>query len=183
MLIGIDVDGNICHIHQPWLDRYNLKYNQHMSVSDITRWEMHELVVPECGKKIYDLLQGPTLYDDAPEIPGAWMGVQELRAAGHEILFVTAGHEPAKVKWLVEHGFSQAEFANDVIVCHPKKVIQLDLLIDDYPENLRHQLPWKRILFDRPWNQEETTMRRAHSWADIVQMVAEEVTKGARRNL
>lgn len=170
MKILVDVDGVLADIHTVWLGKYNADYRDRLALRDITRWEMHELVKPECGMKIYDYLSDEDFYRRAFVIPGALAGVDALRQLG-DVLFLTAGFFMHKVKWLADNGFICGDwrFSKDVIICQDKSNVRGDILIDDYPGNLQG---FHGILFDQPWNR-NAAAARAVGWADVVRMVRE----------
>ncbi len=157
----------------PWLDRYNRAYDDHLQKADIVKWEISEIVKPECGMKIMDFLKDPSFYDDCPPVPGALAGVRALREMGDEVIFLSAGIYPTKVRWMYEHGFllpcRSWESARDVILAFPKEMVQADAMIDDYECNLAgRRFP---ILFDQPWNQEATGVIRCKGWQEVVDTV------------
>jgi 5'(3')-deoxyribonucleotidase len=169
MRILVDVDGVLADIHTPWLGMYNADWHDHLRLCDITRWEMHELVKPECGKKIYDYLARPDFYRRASVIPCALEGVKELRRFG-EVVFVTSGFFETKLEWLSRNGFIGADwrFSKDVVMCQDKSMVIGDVLVDDRPVNLKG---FTGILFDQPWNRSELVYLRAYSWGNVLEIV------------
>jgi 5'(3')-deoxyribonucleotidase len=165
MKLLIDIDGVLADIHTPWLGAYNADYDDHLTLADITKWEMHEIVKPECGMKIYKYLENPQLYKRTLQIPGAFDGVNELRRLG-DVVFVTAGFFVEKIEWLFENSFIAGDwrFSKDVIMCQDKSMIQGDWLIDDCPANIRGR---QGLLFDQPWNRSVIAFR-AIGWRDVV---------------
>lgn len=175
MRILVDVDGVIADIHAVWLKMYNADYDDRMTLSDITKWGMHELVKPECGKKIYDYLKHPEFYLQVPAIENALWGVLKLRE-DNEVIFATSGFYSTKVEWLALNGFLNGEHqvgsewwrtATDVVIASNKSIIRADCLIDDYPENLRN-FSGARLLFDRPWNKGFSDFGRVMNWEDLI---------------
>lgn len=173
MKIIIDVDGTICDTHSPWLGRYNADYNDRLRKIDIVKWEVHELVKPECGMKIYDYLSDMNIYRKALPIEGALVAVRKLRGMGHEVAFGTSGVFTTKIDWLFDNGFSidtDRRWPKDIIIASDKSwLCSADVIIDDYPKNLadfKHG-----ILFDQPWNRECHDYDRAGSWNEVVQLI------------
>jgi 5'(3')-deoxyribonucleotidase len=173
MIVLVDVDGTVADIHVPWLGMYNADYHDRLTLAHITKWEMHELVKPECGRKIYKYLEDPKLYEKAPVIEGALSGVKQLRANGHKVVFVTAGVYESKVLWLARNGFLLLENwrnATDVVIASDKSLIMGDALIDDYPVNLTNSPAFLKFLFGRPWN--KNSIYRHVTWKDILEIEA-----------
>ena len=168
MIIGVDVDGVLADLHPEWLRRYNVEFDDGLVPEDITHWDFHDIVKPECGKRIYEYLTMPDLYDKVLPVPGAMNGVQTLRRAGHRPVFVTScvkGMTDAKWDWL-EH-WNLLDSASDLVVAHDKSLINLPVLIDD----ALHNVNWARgdILFDAPWNRSERAYpRRVRGWSEVL---------------
>lgn len=174
MIIACDVDGVIADLHVEWLRRYNADHGDRLTPADIHTWEIHRFVRPECGKRIYDYLHAPDLYDHVPSIHGAAGGVEYLRRLGHRVVFVTSnvrGMTDQKWEWLARNGFLPAgPQAPDLVCATDKSFFAVDAMIEDYHENLRTSRAATRILLTRPWNAgEQGPWYRANSWPDIVQ--------------
>lgn len=155
MKILIDCDDVIWDLITPWLEKYNHTYNDTLTVSQITDWDITKFVKPECGRKIYNLLDN-YIYDSVIEIPHAKETIDWLRTKGHNIFFVTSGFHFRKAAFLVKHGFSLAKhtlYADDIIFCRDKSMINGDAIIDDRMKNLTgHRI---KLLYQRPWNKSE----------------------------
>ena len=170
MKILVDLDGVLADIHTPWIGMYNAEYHDNLRLRDITKWDMHKIVKPECGKKIYNYLDNIDLYPRTFPIPGSQNGVKKLQELG-TVIFVTSGFFVAKVKWLSDHGYLLDEnwkFSKEVVVCSRKDLIKGDIIIDDCQDNLARFS--NRILFDQPWNR-MSKYPRAHNWEEVIEMV------------
>ena len=172
LTILCDVDGVVADLCTTWLGRYNADYDDHLSPNDITAWNTHDFVKRSCGMKIYDYLWDESLYDNVQEIPGAFDGIKMLRAAGHRVVFVTSGIQPAKVRWLHERGFLTAQTwqqERDIVIAHDKSLIKGDVLIDDGPHNFQG-FNGIKVLFNQPWNHEPYRAVRVRNWKHIVKL-------------
>lgn len=170
MNILVDIDGVVADTHAALLTLYNKDYDDDLRVEDITSWEMHHFVWPECGRKIYSYASHPDLYKMTMPMRGALQSVSLFRSWGHRVVFVTAGMFPMKIQWLYENGFLSGidwEYDPDIVVAADKGLVHGEILIDDRPENLLIG----DILFDRPWNQESMRNFRAYSWLDVVEAI------------
>lgn len=183
MIILVDVDGVVADLHVAWLARYNKDYNDNLQSSQINKWAIHEFVKPECGRKIYEYLLDPTLYDDVPPMPGAEYNIKKLRKLGHKIVYVSSGFFPAKVKWLAEKGFAidfpyndgRWDTLADVVLTGNKSLVKGDIIIDDYPKNLNGDR-LAVLMYDSPWNWNAGQYRRVYSWENIYQVIRDEYT-------
>lgn len=161
-------------MHPEWVRMYNADYNDNLKSSDVVTWGTHEYVKPECGKKIYDYLWRPELYDHVEPIIGGLGAVLWLRKHGHRCIFATSGLQPAKIKWLYNHKFLTSEIWQsdpDVLICNDKSILRKvgDILIDDRDKNVEEF--GNAILFDQPWNHNFSWDKRACTWEEVLQFI------------
>lgn len=194
--ILLDMDGIVVNLLDDWLYHYNREYDDNVTREDITSWDVHKYVKPECGKNIYRILARPGLFDHLPAIDGAIDAVTELADMGHDIRFATAPPSPdscrGKVEWIrrnfshLDYGMSRVFFLHDKHWLAPS----VDVLVDDKPQTIlewseyaNNGEPSPRILtIVHPYNREEA--EQAHfaaldyqngdaAWASIVAYVKE----------
>lgn len=170
MNILVDVDSTTLNLMPEWLRLYNYDYSDALTPDMITEWDMTKFVNGICGKKIYEYLANPFLYDYVQPIDGAVEGVKYIRSRGHRVIFVSAGvYASGKYDCLVRHGFEPGKYAEDFIVAYDKSIICGDVLIDDKPENVVSFSGRVALLFDQPWNRSFQWENRVLSWDDIFQ--------------
>ena len=78
-ILALDIDSVLADLMPVWVERYNIDYNDNLTVKKIKDWDMSRFVKPECGKKIFDYLNDPNLYDYVNPIENAWEGVNALK--------------------------------------------------------------------------------------------------------
>jgi len=164
-LILVDVDYVTVDLHTEWYGRYNRDWEDNLQIEAVTRWALHEFVKPECGKKIYEYLLEPDLYDNVQITPGAKIALLELRSKGHRCVFVTSGIHRGKYTLLHRHGMVTDE--SDFIVAKDKSLIKGDYIVDDYEQNIINSESIG-ILFDAPHNRHFEYPFRAKSWEEVV---------------
>jgi 5'(3')-deoxyribonucleotidase len=163
--IILDIDDVVIDLLPRWLDMYNKEYDDCLQVQDVTDWDLTKFVVEKCGKKIYDYLKDPGLYDDIPQVDGAVAGIVVLRNMGHEIVFATATDHPGKMAWIKER-FPDIP----ILVAPDKRWVEGDLIVDDKPDTVAN-FPGIGILFDRTHNQDFEWYPRAFSWIEVLTRV------------
>jgi 5'(3')-deoxyribonucleotidase len=181
--IGIDVDDVVADLMGAWLARYNVTANTSFTVDDLTQWEIWQDL--GCSEHELFAMLTPDLYQSVKPMPGALDAINELRAMGHTILYITScGTKElydAKWKWLVEHGFivgatptftvavgSWTTYRNKQQACEHYKV---DLLVDDHVDNVE-SVSCTAYLMSRPHNRRRITPRkRVKSLQEVVAMV------------
>lgn len=181
MTFAVDVDGVAADLLPRWIELYNQGYDDDLTCAEITAWETHKFVKPECGIRIYHYLDRSDLYDGVLPIEGALDGVRELRDMGR-VVFVTSctgsAMAKAKIDWMFRHGFLDEPKKlgmADVVITSDKSLVRADLMIDDYGKNL-FDFGGMGILYDAPYNQHVKGFPRAEGWEDVL-VVAEALVK------
>ena len=146
LTVGLDVDEVLIQLHQPWLDWGNREFGTQYRY--FTHWAAPETY---WGSRAWDFLT-PALYE-GPSLqpyPHALLGVDTLRAQGHDIRYVTACsfNKP----WLQRYGFLRGD--DEYVPLRDKSQAPVDLLVDDGIHNVRDFQGWS-ILVTRPHNMPE----------------------------
>jgi 5'-nucleotidase len=171
MRVGLDVDEVLLRLHELWISLYNEDYDDSLTVDDIVHWDIHEIVKPECGIKIFNYLQ-PWMYekDLIQPYPLARMAVGQIRQHGHSIAFVTScgpNNEMAESKeaYLRRHGFMKR--GDLFIPGSDKSNAPVDVLVDDHIKNVE-TFNGPAVLVNRPHNiRFETQRLRVDSLAEF----------------
>lgn len=174
-----DIDEVVNNLVEKILVKYNEKYNDNLTLKDITGWDVGEFIKPEC-KNIFkefrtdDFLSSLDVQPKAKEVIGKLM-------ARFNFYFVTStypDHVKAKDEWL-KRNFPKYD-SSQLIVCRDKHLVHGDILIDDCVGNfiLEHtkDSPVKyNFIFDKPWNQavkeDNTKTFRVHGWDEIYELI------------
>lgn len=153
MIIGIDMDDTLYGFVPMVLDKYNSEYKDNVKKEDITSWNIHQFLKPEC-KNVFslvndELFESITIEEDAKEF------VERLFVKKHEVYFVTAGH-PKTIQArdrLLKRNFKKFNSEN-LIMCRQKNLLHLDILIDDCADYFSKDLFYKYDCFLKvqPWN-------------------------------
>jgi 5'(3')-deoxyribonucleotidase len=167
--IGIDMDQVIADIMSEWLRRYNNDYNDNLSPKDITEWNFHNIVKPECGKKIYTYLDDPDLFRNLPVIDESQDAVYEL-SKNYEIFIITAPFNPnnilPKYDWLKKNFNFISE--KNYVFTRNKSIANTNWLIDDNPDNFIGY-SGEPLLYNAPHNKSyQGDILRFDNWQEIV---------------
>jgi 5'(3')-deoxyribonucleotidase len=133
-----DLDGITANLHTPWFALYNKDWSDHLTVENLTTFEIDQIVKKDCGRDIYKYLT-PELYESLRPIVGAAEAIRHLRRKKHNVKACTAAaSDPdtaaAKLKWIKKTiGVGRRE----VFVCHDKDWIPAHVFIEDSPDNLK----------------------------------------------
>jgi 5'(3')-deoxyribonucleotidase len=165
-ILAVDVDGVIAANHVEWLRRYNKDYNDTMTKDDWTTWDIHMLVKPVCGIKIYEYLKDPTLYENIKPIPDALETIKKLSKKYRIIYVTTTPIEVSGVKynWLKKYNFITR--IQDYVECSDKSLIRAEYLIDDNIDNVR-TFGGVGYIFTQPWNVNWYWPFRINNWQEV----------------
>lgn len=175
-IVFVDVDDVVADLVPYWISLYNDDYEDDLLVDEITDWDLTKFVKTECGKKIYNYLDSPMLYDSVKPVDGAKEGVVALRTLGVRVVYATmvsvinACQLTGKYEWLVRHGFLDEDRHEDLVGIGDKGLLHGLVLIDDRVKNLSG-FQGVGVLMNRPWNRKDNYSRRADSWPDVVESV------------
>lgn len=195
MKIGIDIDNVITDTVNGVLDYINERLPVELTINDIEEYWM-EAALPEQYQWIVAAAFNDSLmWKNVKMIEGAAQYIGELYNDGHKIYFVTAttpNNFKKKIGFLERSlpFFPQGYVCQHSISIQEKQLLRLDVLIDDYLDNLIGEKEYLGILFDYPWNRNTTSkalselygIARVYNWAmayETINKLKREKAEGA----
>ena len=143
MRILIDMDEIAADLLAEWLKRYNAQWEDNLLRANVTDWDIHKFVRPECGKKVYGILHEPDLFADLDPFPGVVEAVTSFVESGYDVRFCTAAPSQSsmtpKANWVKRH-FGHLDFGMSNIITMADKVWlapSVDVLVDDKPRTVK----------------------------------------------
>lgn len=154
---------------QEILPLYNNKYADTLQEEFIYQYDLSPIVSASC-KSVFAEFADYNLIMSAEVADGAIDALTYL-SKYHDIYFVTAGHPytaAARDDWLSMHfGFYRS---SHLIICREKQLLNVDVLIDDYENNLIGGM-YEKLLMNKPWNQHVATelfgIKRIFGWNEV----------------
>lgn len=128
------------------------------SRSQLTETDLIQSLGLEHRQEEFDAVASePGFCESLPILEGAQDFVESLRSFTSEIIVVTSPYSAAKLwtferlRWLEKHF---AITKHDVIFAKRKELIRGDILIDDFPKNVKPfaERGGHALLIDQPWN-------------------------------
>jgi len=172
MKIGIDLDNVLNNLTREWINTYNLNEGSNIALEDVTDYNMtsNEGITTNIFKYFND-----ELMERLVPLPDS-IKVTEQLGQDHELFIITATYpENMKIKmeWLAEH-FPHIPKRN-IIVTSRKEMINIDVLIDDAPENVYNFNQWDRVIvFDYAWNRQvDENTPRVKDWSEVMDKINE----------
>lgn len=177
MKIGVDIDNVICTTSEAVIEYLNERLPITLSLDDINEYWM-EKSIPEQYRWAVDLaFHDSAMWKKVKMIEGAAKGIETLYKEGEEIFFVTSttpDNLKKKIKFLKRNlPFLSGSYINDhMITIKQKTLLNLDIMIDDYLNNLIGERSYYSICLAYPWNRkvisEEPNFIRVKDWRDII---------------
>lgn len=166
-VVAVDVDGTIADLCSAWLGRYNNDYNDNLTPQAITAWDTSKFVKPECGKKIFDYLKDPSLYDEVKPIDDALDVIRDMEIDGNRVIYPTTTpieSSGAKYRWLKAYGFLEND--KNYMEVSDKSLVYAHFLLDDGSHNIQ-AFRGTGIVYRQPWNSEFNCEFDATDWVDF----------------
>jgi len=173
--IALDFDGVLADIHSVACAIYTARTGQRLTPDDLTDYYF------PAWEAFGEIWHAPGFYATVEPMPGALLGLDKLRRAGHRVVIVTTcapGMAEEKADWLFRHGSTPDSLSHpDFVACKDKTLIRADVLIEDSPANVVAWVKTNRraILLNRPWTVKAdiqsslwTWITRAKDWSAIV---------------
>lgn len=166
MNIGIDMDGVIVDFVGPICKQFGLKEE------DITSFKFEDAFSKELADKINVFYSWPYYFYNLLPYEGAMEFLERIK--NHNLFFISSPNHRFphtymdKMKWI--HKWCPHMARNTVLACN-KAIINVDVLIDDYPINLISNQAKIKILMERPWNRENTFGIVASNYNEIEQII------------
>ena len=162
--IALDVDGVLRDFVSSLQHQYTEDYigfDNHW-MKPVSKWDLAEFF--SIGASIYQYIyeeRTREIFYRARPYQGAVDFVKTLRYLGHKVIICTSQNKDSfyyTFEWL-----EKCDILYDGIFCKidsflPKSMLDVDLLLDDYPNNCDNRNKDNFILMDRPWNQESNLM-------------------------
>lgn len=172
MIIGIDIDGTINNLGETVLKIYNRDSGDNLQMKDIKKYHIENYVKPQYKDNFYKYFSSGEVWRKIEFIPRCKEFISKLFNDGHTIYFITKT-EPRnffkKASWL-ERNFPYLDIRKCFFNCPNKKLMNIDVMIDDHLDNLGGAQKFK-IIFDYPYNRDFTlkdmTYFRCYNWEEI----------------
>lgn len=173
LTIFVDMDGTIEKLMDVWVKRLNERYNQSVTVDEITEWDVSKAYKNLTLDQVLSVIDDDdTVWVEIEPMEGAAEVLQHFIDIGHKVYIVTSTPYKsikAKMEDLLFRCFPFIDW-HHVIITHNKQLLSGDIMIDDALHNLigGHYM---RILYDAPYNRDvdddKEELIRVHSWAEI----------------
>jgi 5'(3')-deoxyribonucleotidase len=157
MIIGIDFDDTLFPTLEKVLDIYNRRYNDTLSLSQITAYNFYDCLSATVADKLLELFVDKEVYNNLQPYKGAVRAVKTLIEQGHEVYVATAT-DVRNMEWKEELLQKYFPFIpkKNLIRIHNKTLLNVDVLVEDNLDTLKSTFA-DRVCFNQTWNINEET--------------------------
>lgn len=177
MKIGIDFDGVMNDMLKTWCEELSKISKIKATANDITEWDLSKTFTDLCQWDISSIIRTTEFWSKVGVQPGSVEYIKKLIDDGHDIIVVTAAWPPeslsVKFNICMQKYFPFINWRN-VISTGRKDLINVDVLIDDYPENLKESHSAVKILFRKKYNDyaaDRLDLIPADDWAEVYDII------------
>lgn len=157
MKIGIDIDNTIVNTAETIVKYINERLPVHLELSDIKQYYI-ENALPEQFQWIVEAaFRDSMMWKQVQLVDGAYEHIKKLYDDKHELFFVTSA-SPENFRKKVSHLERVFDFLSEKYVwkhainIQQKQMLKLDVMIDDYLDNLLGVREYVSICLEYPWN-------------------------------
>ena len=177
MIICCDLDCVLNNLVHEWTAELNRRYNLNIYYENIKDYCLPKSFPSLTHSQIMEPLKSNGFWKRLKPYPGSQLWLKQLIKDGHDIYVTTATYYqniPVKFDWLINY-FPFLNL-NNFICIQNKRMLNCDLMIDDWEENLilgRYQ----GVLLDAPWNrkfnEQEYGIVRKYCWSQIYNYISQ----------
>jgi len=172
--IGIDLDGVVFNVINPWLSNYNLRYDDDLKMTDLQSPAIKNHVKPECDVK---WLYGPDCITNdimlnCEFFPGAKeFLIRLMDDPDYKVIFITNTFPFNRAARGVR--ISEEFFGKDWELCFiaDKWRVKVNIFIDDFYEKVwsykKFNPTSKVFLISRPWNAKDKWDKKLDELKDL----------------
>ena len=177
MRVAFDVDNVLCNTTECVLDYINeWLAGTDLKIEDLKSYWIED-ALPERYKWVVPLaFQQSEMWKNVKMIDGAAAAIEKLYNDGYKIFFATATTAEnfrKKLSFLERNlpFFPKGYIKQNSISIKKKQLLNVDILVDDYLENLTGRRSYISLCYDYPWNKDYKengdTFIRVYNWDDI----------------
>ena len=172
MVIVTDFDDIMNELLMHWLEYLNVKYGTKVLYEDVTDWDMSKAFPDLTDNQLYSLLEDEDFWNGVEPNYQAIYYIHKLIKEGHKVYVCTASKYTTLKAKFDNCLFKYFDYLTykDIITCHDKSLIQCDVIIDDYWENIKNSKAIT-ILKNAPYNKNADPHFEVNDWKEIYEII------------
>lgn len=156
--VALDLDGVIWDLVKPWVDKYNIIYNDNVDIYSIKEYNLSKSLTKASYNDIKNILFEKSFWDNVYPFKNSFEYLNKLNSEFDLYIATKTDYRIFKTK--VDRLLSLFPFLNkDQIICIANKsLLNVDWLVDDCDDNLIGG-NFKKIILDAPYNKDSQFLR------------------------
>lgn len=174
-IIGIDLDDVCWDFLEAWIERHNEITEDDVVLDDIKGWDIGQYIKRGSKEMLFYILEQSDFWQTVQPKTDSSKYLKQLIEDGYEVYIVTTTSHKVLHNKMVRF-LDLYPFMDDkqVITTSRKQLIDVDILVDDNPDNLRDGF-YNKILFHAPHNryinEKEIGAYRCYDWNEVYQKI------------
>jgi 5'(3')-deoxyribonucleotidase len=179
--IGVDIDNILVNTTECVLEWLAERGAPKKTIQDITIYYLENNYPTEYHMLIKEAFESKYMWKKIRLIEGAYDNLQKLYNDEHSLYFVTSSL-PENLRKKIGHLARNLDFFPDnyiwrnTVNIHNKQLLDLDVHIDDFYNNLCGKRHYTSICYNYPWNVKETAKDKsiitANNWDEIYTIIS-----------
>ena len=175
-VIGVDIDDTINNLMKKTLEMYNQTYKTSYTMDDCTNYDFNQCFSHEVADRFKELFARKELWDSLSPVKNSQWALKKFVENGYDV-YLTTATDPVNFAWKVDWVKRHFPFIpeSNIIRINNKGLLKVDVLIDDFADQLISNIHCHRICVDKPWNKhvwdEVYGIYRRDSWSEIYEVV------------
>ena len=178
--VGVDIDNVLVNTTECVLEWLAERGAPKKSIKDIHTYYLENNYPSQYHLLIKEAFESRYMWKKVKLIDGAYDKLNRLYVEGYNIHFVTSSL-PENLRKKINHLVRNLDFFpenyiwKNTINIHKKQLLNLDVHIDDYYNNLCGDRAYTSICYSYPWNEKEvdndTSIIPADNWNEIYEII------------
>lgn len=170
--VGIDLDDVIWDLLTPWVSTYNALEGSNLRLEDIKSWDIGKYIPEDKRDILWNILKDENFYNKIEPKKNATYYLKRLNEMFNLFIVTSTNHEVSTAKFKRFTTLFPFIEPQQIIICHNKQLIDLDVLVDDNGNNLigGRYVP---IIFDMPHNRGYgcKDFLRCNNWDEVFENI------------
>lgn len=167
--IALDLDGVIWDLVDPWVNNYNLLYDDNIKTTDIKEYKLSSTLTKATSEELHNILLQENFWNNVFPFPNAFEYLDKLNNEYDLYIATKTDYRIYEIK--VNRVLKLFPFIKpEQIICiNNKSLLDVDWLVDDCADNLNGN--YNKILLDASYNRSNYEFIRAKDLKEVYNII------------
>ena len=169
--VALDLDGVIWDLVRPWIEVYNILYDDNVTYDDIIEYDISKSLTKAPRDDVCKILGINGFWNLVEPFNNSIEYLSKLNEEYNLVIATKSDHRTLSIK--LKRFFNLFPFMEyDQIICiHDKSLLNVDWLIDDCLDNLKSGI-FNKIVLDAPYNRCDNELLRAKDLKEVYNIIS-----------